>query len=164
MKPRTSASEPTSKFCLFNTFQHVNDYFFFSCSPASYSQPILSGPINSNNTGEEVTFSCKSGNGYPEPNVYWINKTDNSHLPPSELKITPHADGTYSVFSTLKVKATSNMQIECSIENKILQENLSANCKSLRATSCFLNINQCISVCRCAITRGVHSFSSSKKC
>uniref|UniRef100_A0A8B9M2U9 Ig-like domain-containing protein n=1 Tax=Accipiter nisus TaxID=211598 RepID=A0A8B9M2U9_9AVES len=95
---------------------------------ASYSQPILSGPIrNSNSTGEEVTFSCRSGNGYPEPNVYWINKTDNSHLLPSELTITPHTDGTYSVFSTLKVKATSNMQIECSIENRILQENLSAN-------------------------------------
>ncbi|XP_062429850.1 ICOS ligand isoform X2 [Rhea pennata] len=95
---------------------------------ASYSQPILSGPVrNANSSGEEVTFSCKSSNGYPEPNVYWINKTDNSHLPPSELKITPHADGTYSVFSTLKIKATSNMQIECSIENKILQENLSAN-------------------------------------
>ncbi|KAM6385365.1 ICOS ligand [Alca torda] len=95
---------------------------------ASYSQPILSGPVrNGDSTGEEVTFSCKSGNGYPKPNVYWINKTDNSHLPPSELKITPHADGTYSVFSTLKVKATSTMQIECSVENKILQENLSAN-------------------------------------
>ncbi|NXP51426.1 ICOSL protein, partial [Heliornis fulica] len=94
---------------------------------ASYSQPVLSGPIrNSDSAGEEVTFSCRSGNGYPEPNVYWINKTDNSHLPPSELKITPHADGTYSVFSTLKVEATSNMQIECSIENKLLQENLSA--------------------------------------
>ncbi|NXX78698.1 ICOSL protein, partial [Urocolius indicus] len=95
---------------------------------ASYSQPILSGPIrNSDSTGEEVTFSCKSGNGYPKPNVYWINKTDNSHLPPSELKITPHTDGTYSVYSTLKVKATSNMEIECSIENKVLRENLSAN-------------------------------------
>ncbi|XP_064925630.1 ICOS ligand [Columba livia] len=95
---------------------------------ASYSQPILSGPIrNSDSTEEEVTFSCRSGNGYPEPNVYWINKTDNSHLPPSELKISRHTDGTYSVFSTLKVKATSNMQIECSIENRILQENLSAN-------------------------------------
>ncbi|NXI54655.1 ICOSL protein, partial [Chloroceryle aenea] len=95
---------------------------------ASYSQPILSGPIrNSDSSGEEVTFNCKSSNGYPEPNVYWINKTDDSLLHPLELKITPHADGTYSIFSTLRVKATSNMQIECSIENKILQENLSAN-------------------------------------
>ncbi|KAM6291133.1 ICOS ligand [Porphyrio hochstetteri] len=94
---------------------------------ASYSQPILSGPIrNSDSAGEEVTFSCRSGNGYPAPNVYWINKTDNSHLLPSELKITPHDDGTYSVFSTLKVEATSNMQIECAIENKLLRENLSA--------------------------------------
>lgn len=159
MKPRTSALEPMAKFCLFHTFQHVNDYFFFSCSSASYSQPILSGPIrNSNSTGEEVTFSCRSGNGYPEPNVYWINKTDNSHLLPSELTITPHTDGTYSVFSTLKVKATSNMQIECSIENRILQENLSANCKSLHTTLCFLdsrNINRCVSVCRYALTRGM---------
>ncbi|NWI53515.1 ICOSL protein, partial [Calyptomena viridis] len=95
---------------------------------ASYSQPILSGPIrNSDSTGEEVTFNCRSGNGYPEPKVYWINKMDNSHLLPSKLEIIPHADGTYSVFSTLKVKATSNMQIECSIENEMLQENLSAN-------------------------------------
>ncbi|KFP90576.1 ICOS ligand, partial [Apaloderma vittatum] len=97
---------------------------------ASYSQPILSGPVrNSDSTGEEVTFSCRSDNGYPKPNVYWINRTDNSVLPPSELNITYHADGTYSVFSTLKVNTTSNMQIECSVENKILQENLSANYK-----------------------------------
>ncbi|NXL95341.1 ICOSL protein, partial [Alectura lathami] len=95
---------------------------------AGYSQPILSGPMrNSNSTGEEVTFSCRSDNGYPEPNVYWINRTNNSHLHPSELNITRHADGTYSVFSTLKVKATPDMQIECSIENKILQKNISAN-------------------------------------
>lgn len=147
MKPRASASEPMSKF--FNVFQAVNDYFFCSCPPASYSQPVLSGPIrNSDSTEEEVTFSCRSGNGYPEPNVYWINKTDNCHLPPSELKISRHADGTYSVFSMLKVKATSNMQIECSVENTILRENLSANCKSHNDTSCFLDsrcINQCVS-------------------
>ncbi|NXG03324.1 ICOSL protein, partial [Sakesphorus luctuosus] len=93
---------------------------------ASYSQPILSGPIR-NSPGEEVTFSCKSGNGYPKPNVYWINKMNNSRLSPSTLNFIPHADGTYSVFSTLTVKATSNMQIECSIENEMLQENLSAN-------------------------------------
>ncbi|NXP35118.1 ICOSL protein, partial [Leiothrix lutea] len=95
---------------------------------ASYSQPILSGPIrNSDSTGEEVTFNCRSGNGYPKPNVYWINKENNSHLLPSKTEIIPHDDGTFSVFSTLKVKATSNMQIECSIENEMLQENLSAN-------------------------------------
>ncbi|NWV23006.1 ICOSL protein, partial [Origma solitaria] len=93
---------------------------------ASYSQPILSGPMR-NSTEEEVTFSCRSGNGFPQPKVYWINKVNNSRLSPSELKIEPHDDGTFSVFSTLKVKATSNMQIECSIENEMLQENLSAN-------------------------------------
>ncbi|NXN98330.1 ICOSL protein, partial [Rhinopomastus cyanomelas] len=94
---------------------------------ASYSQPILSGPINNDSTGEEVTFSCRSSNGYPAPNVYWINKTDNSQLSPAELNLTLHTNGTYSVFTTLKVKATSNMEIECSIENRVLRENTSAN-------------------------------------
>ncbi|NXF74893.1 ICOSL protein, partial [Sclerurus mexicanus] len=93
---------------------------------ASYSQPILSGPIR-NSTGEEVTFSCRSGNGYPKPNVYWINKMNNSRLSASTLEFISHPDGTYSVLSTLRVKAASNMQIECSIENEMLQENLSAN-------------------------------------
>lgn len=95
---------------------------------ASYSQPILSGPIrNSYSTGEEVTFSCRSDNGYPEPNVYWINRTDNTRLSQSDFNITQHPDGTYSVLSTLKVNATSDMQLECFIENKVLQENTSAN-------------------------------------
>ncbi|XP_009067444.1 PREDICTED: ICOS ligand-like, partial [Acanthisitta chloris] len=95
---------------------------------ASYSQPILSGPIkNSNSTGEEVTFNCRSGNGYPEPHIYWINRMDNSFLQPSGINISRHPDGTYSVVSTLKVKATSNMQIECSVENRMLQENRSVN-------------------------------------
>ncbi|XP_015739422.1 ICOS ligand [Coturnix japonica] len=95
---------------------------------ASYSQPILSGPKrNSYSTGEEVTFSCRSDNGYPEPNVYWINRTDNTLLSQSDFNIAQHPDGTYSVLSTLKVNATSDMQIECFIENKILQENTSAN-------------------------------------
>ncbi|NXC79480.1 ICOSL protein, partial [Cercotrichas coryphoeus] len=100
----------------------------------SYSQPILSGPIK-NSTEEEVTFYCRSGNGYPKPNVYWINKVDNSHLNASETKIIPHENGTFSVFSTLTVKATSNMQIECSIENEMLQENLSANYMQLKKSS-----------------------------
>ncbi|NXP85797.1 ICOSL protein, partial [Passerina amoena] len=95
---------------------------------ASYSQPVLSGPIrNSDSTGEEVTFYCRSGNGYPKPNVYWINKVNNSRLDASHTEIISHDDGTFSVSSTLKVTATSNMQIECSIENEMLQENLSAN-------------------------------------
>uniref|UniRef100_A0A8V5FG68 Uncharacterized protein n=1 Tax=Melopsittacus undulatus TaxID=13146 RepID=A0A8V5FG68_MELUD len=58
---------------------------------AGYSQPVPSGPIgNSDSTGEEMTFSCRSGNGYPD------------HLPPSELMIIPQSNGTYSTFSTLK--------------------------------------------------------------
>lgn len=158
--PAILLQKPCQNFVLSVCFKMSTTISFFSCSPASYSQPILSGPIrNSSSTEEEVTFSCRSGNGYPKPKVYWINKVNNSHLSPSKLEITPHNDGTFSVFSTLKVTATSNMQIECSIENEMLQENLSANCKFLHAASRFLdgrNINQCVSVCRCALTRAMH--------
>lgn len=113
-----------------------------------------------------MTFSCRSDNGYPEPNVYWINRTDNTRLSQSDFNITQHPDGTYSVLSTLKVNATSDMQLECFIENKVLQENTSANCKFLRDTFCFLDsryINQYGSVCRDALTRGIKKCSSSKK-
>ncbi|XP_005037293.1 PREDICTED: ICOS ligand [Ficedula albicollis] len=102
----------------------------------SYSQPILSGPIKNNDSTEgEVTFNCRSGNGYPKPNVYWINKVNNSQLNASKTEIISHKNGTFNVFSTLTMKATSNMQIECSIENEMLQENLSANYTQLKKSS-----------------------------
>ncbi|XP_067401262.1 ICOS ligand [Emydura macquarii macquarii] len=92
---------------------------------ANNSQPVLHGPIGTSpNIGEEVTFSCNYSQGYPKPKVYWINRTDNSSLHPSQLKIVQDSDGTYSVFSTLKIKATPDMTIGCIIENELLQQNL----------------------------------------
>ncbi|XP_074851363.1 ICOS ligand [Carettochelys insculpta] len=92
---------------------------------ANNSLPVLSGPERIHtNIGEDMTFSCNYSQGYPEPNVYWINRTDNSSLRPSSLNITQDADGTYRVFSTLKIKATSTVKIECIIENELLQQNL----------------------------------------
>lgn len=158
--PAILLQNPRQNFAFPVCFKMSATISFIPCSAVSYSQPILSGPIrNSDSTGEEVIFNCRSGSGYPQPNVYWINKVNNSRLSPSKTEIIPYKDGTFSVFSTLIVKATSNMQIECSIENEMLQENLSANCKSFRAASCFLgsrNINQCVSVCKCALMRAVH--------
>uniref|UniRef100_K7FVE6 Inducible T cell costimulator ligand n=1 Tax=Pelodiscus sinensis TaxID=13735 RepID=K7FVE6_PELSI len=91
------------------------------------SLPVLSGPVGTRpSIGEDMTLSCNYSQGYPKPNVYWINGTDNSFLHPSSLNITQDTDGTYSVFSTLKMKATSNIKIECIIENELLQQNLTA--------------------------------------
>ncbi|KAM7180335.1 ICOS ligand [Macrochelys suwanniensis] len=92
---------------------------------ANNSLPVLSGPIGIRpNIGDKVTLSCNYSQGYPKPNVYWINRTDNSSLHPSSLKIIQDNDGTYSVFSTLKIKATSDIKIGCIIENELLQQNL----------------------------------------
>ncbi|XP_039381175.1 ICOS ligand [Mauremys reevesii] len=92
---------------------------------ANNSLPVLSKPTgNHPNIGEEVTLSCSYSQGYPEPNIYWINRTDNSSLHPSSLKITQDNDGTYSVFSTLKIEANSDIKVGCIIENELLQQNL----------------------------------------
>nr|XP_005301848.1 ICOS ligand [Chrysemys picta bellii] len=92
---------------------------------ANNSLPVLSGPIRIHpNIGEEVTLSCNYSQGYPKPNIYWINRTDNSSLHPSSLKIIQDNDGTYSVFSTLKIEANSDIKIGCIIENELLQQNL----------------------------------------
>ncbi|CAM2096840.1 ICOS ligand [Caretta caretta] len=92
---------------------------------ANNSLPVLSGPIGiPPNIGEEVTLSCNYSQGYPKPNVYWINRKDNSSLHPSSLKIIQNNDSTYSVFSTLKIEATSDIKIGCIIENELLQQNL----------------------------------------
>ncbi|KAH1186451.1 ICOS ligand [Mauremys mutica] len=92
---------------------------------ANNSLPVLSEPRgNRRNIGEEVTLSCSYSQGYPEPNIYWINRTDNSSLRPSSLKIIQDNDGTYSVFSTLKIEANSDIKVGCIIENELLQQNL----------------------------------------
>ncbi|XP_019380903.1 PREDICTED: ICOS ligand [Gavialis gangeticus] len=91
---------------------------------ANYSQPVLHGPTeNRPNIEEEITFTCKSSGGYPEPKVYWTNE-DNISLPEPNMTVIQDPDGTYSVFSTLKIKSTSKMKIGCSIENRVLQQNL----------------------------------------
>lgn len=96
---------------------------------ANYSQPVLHGPTESRpNIEEEITFTCKSSGGYPEPKVYWTNE-DNISLPEPNMTVIQDPDGTYSVFSTLKIKSTSKMKIGCSIENRVLQQNLTTPSK-----------------------------------
>lgn len=79
-------------------------------------------------SGKEVTFTCNSSHGYPEPKVYWINRTDYSLLkdvaPP---KLTKEPGGTFSVSSTLTIQvASSDIRVGCVIENERLLENLTS--------------------------------------
>lgn len=91
---------------------------------ANYSMPVVSGPSQD----EELTFTCTSTNGYPRPNVYWINKTDNSVLD-SALQnntVSLNARGLYDVVSVLRIGRTPHVNVGCCIENVLLHQNLTS--------------------------------------
>ncbi|XP_054829999.1 ICOS ligand [Eublepharis macularius] len=90
---------------------------------AKYLPPVITGPSK---YGEDMIFTCNSSNGSPEPTVYWINQTDNSHLSPNGTIKIKQRNGTFSVSSTLIIKATSNIKLECIIKNEQLNESLNA--------------------------------------
>ncbi|XP_007493358.1 ICOS ligand isoform X2 [Monodelphis domestica] len=87
---------------------------------ANFSVPVVAQETN--NT--EVTFTCTSHNGFPEPKVYWVNKTDNSLLNHTLQTVTKNEKGLFSVYSVLTIEWTPNISIECCIENVNLQQNL----------------------------------------
>ncbi|KAJ6667621.1 hypothetical protein lerEdw1_016742 [Lerista edwardsae] len=100
-------------------FKHVYQTTATLKVAANYSKPVLTGPVESE---KEVTFTCNSSHGYPEPKVYWINRTDNSLV---KTKLTEEPSGTFSVSSTLTIKvASSDIKVGCVIENERLRENL----------------------------------------
>lgn len=69
---------------------------------------------------------CTSTNGYPKPNVYWINKTDNSMLTEGLQNSTVflNARGLYDVVSVLRIRWTPSVNVGCCIENVLLHQNL----------------------------------------
>ena len=95
-----------------------------SLPAANYSMPVVSGPSQD----EELTFTCTSTNGYPRPNVYWINKTDNSVLD-SALQnntVSLNARGLYDVVSVVRIGRTPHVNVGCCIENVLLHQNLTS--------------------------------------
>lgn len=82
----------------------------------------LSGPSED----KLLTFTCTSVNGYPKPNVYWINKTDNSMLPEDlqNSTVSLNARGLYDVVSVLRIRQTPSVNVGCCIENVLLHQNL----------------------------------------
>uniref|UniRef100_A0A8C6XLU5 Ig-like domain-containing protein n=1 Tax=Naja naja TaxID=35670 RepID=A0A8C6XLU5_NAJNA len=87
---------------------------------ANYSKPVITGPVQ---LGEEMMFMCNSSHGYPEQRLYWRNEIDNSTMNIT-VQFTKELDGTFSVFSTLKMKVASNTKLRCTIEHKQLHQNI----------------------------------------
>ncbi|KAM5336745.1 ICOS ligand isoform 2-T5 [Glossophaga mutica] len=101
---------------------------------ANYSMPVVSVP-SATPQDEELTFTCTSKDGYPEPKVYWINKTDNSLLDEalqnSTVSLNPR--GLYDVVSVLKIRRVPNMNVGCCIENVLLHQNLTVSSQTALA-------------------------------
>jgi inducible T-cell co-stimulator len=92
---------------------------------ANYSLPVISTP-SSESRDPELTFTCRSTNGYPRPNVYWINETDNSPLDKALQNdtVSLNSQGLYDVVSILRIPWTPNMNVGCCVENVLLHQNL----------------------------------------
>nr|XP_010964862.1 PREDICTED: ICOS ligand [Camelus bactrianus] len=92
---------------------------------ANYSMPVVSGPSQD----EEFTLTCTSTNGYPRPNVYWINRTDNSLLDPAlqNSTVSLNERGLYDVVSILRLGRTPSVNVGCCIENVLLHQNLTVS-------------------------------------
>lgn len=94
---------------------------------ANFSTPVIS-TSGSPSSGQELTFTCKSTNGYPKPNLYWINRTDNSLIAETLQNNTVYLNerGLYNVVSTLRIPWTAPVDVSCSIENVVLHQNLTS--------------------------------------
>ncbi|XP_077611553.1 ICOS ligand [Crocuta crocuta] len=94
---------------------------------ANYSMPVVSAP-SSASEDKELTFTCTSMNGYPRPNVFWINRTDDSVLDGTlqNNTVSLNARGLYDVFSVLTIPWTPSASVGCCIENVLLHQNLTA--------------------------------------
>ena len=97
----------------------------FPSPAANYSMPVVSGPSQD----EEFIFTCTSTNGYPRPNVYWINKTDNSLLDDTlqNSTVSLNAQGLYNVVSVLRIGRSPTVDVGCCIENVLLHQNLTSS-------------------------------------
>lgn len=110
---------------------------------ANYSMPVVSVP-SSTPLDEELTFTCTSKDGYPEPKVYWINKTDNSLLDEalqnSTVSLNPR--GLYDVVSILRIRRVPNMNVGCCIENVLLHQNLTVSSQTALASEANASVTE----------------------
>lgn len=112
--PRTWAPDPTLAYCP-------------PVPAANFSVPV----VNSSSTrqDQELTFMCTSTNGYPRPNVYWVNKTDDTVLDRAlhNDTVSLNERGLYDVVSVLRVPWAPGVSVGCCIENVLLRQNLTGS-------------------------------------
>lgn len=94
---------------------------------ANFSTPVIS-TSGSSDPGQERTFTCMSKNGYPEPNLYWINRTDNTQIDETLQNNTVYLNelGLYDVVSTLRIPWTPHVDVICCVENVALHQNITS--------------------------------------
>ncbi|KAL1771749.1 ICOS ligand [Sigmodon hispidus] len=94
---------------------------------ANFSTPVIKTSV-SPTSGQELTFTCKSTNGYPKPNLYWINRTDNSLIDGTLQNNTVYLNerGLYDVVSTLRIPWEANVNVSCWVENVVLHQNITS--------------------------------------
>ncbi|XP_036094022.1 ICOS ligand isoform X2 [Rousettus aegyptiacus] len=104
---------------------------------ANYSMPVVSAPLSApQDQDEALTFTCRSMDGYPRPNVYWINRTDNSLLSEAlyNSSVSVNSRGLYDVVSVLRVPRAPSLDVGCCIENVLLHQNLTVSSQAETGT------------------------------
>ncbi|EHB08227.1 ICOS ligand, partial [Heterocephalus glaber] len=97
---------------------------------ANFSMPVVSRLVASApHQDQALTFTCTSTDGYPRPNVYWINKTDHSLLDRAlhNDTVSLNARGLYDMISVLTVPWAPGLSVGCCVENMLLQQNLTSS-------------------------------------
>ncbi|XP_055069256.2 ICOS ligand [Misgurnus anguillicaudatus] len=93
---------------------------------AHFSHPTLLRKNIMN--GEETRLVCNTTGGFPVPNIYWrINHTQR----PSDTRVTTYVNtlpqsGLYNITSVLSINISPETAVSCVIENKMLNETLTA--------------------------------------
>ncbi|KFO28103.1 DNA (cytosine-5)-methyltransferase 3-like [Fukomys damarensis] len=100
---------------------------------ANFSMPVVGRLVASTPSGpsqdQVLTFTCTSTDGYPQPKVYWINRTDASLLDRAlhNDTVSLNVRGLYDVVSVLTVPWVPSPSVGCCIENVLLQQNLTSS-------------------------------------
>ncbi|XP_039595275.1 CD276 antigen-like [Polypterus senegalus] len=88
-----------------------------------YSVPVVQGPASPVFKDSEVSFTCKSTGGFPEPKVQWsVNKELLQNSGQVSTTLSKDSRGLYNVTSVLTVNVTGDVSVTCTVENDRLRE------------------------------------------
>lgn len=93
---------------------------------ANYSTPVVTVTSESTAQGGGLTFTCVSTDGFPEPRLHWLNRSDGSPLPGALTNCSLNPRGLFDVVSVLRLPPSPAASVACCVENVLLQQNLSS--------------------------------------